>query len=175
MNSTHVITKDTPYYTNSPQQDSPPEGELTAGTQVRMVSEHGSYAQVEREEGTIVYVANLDLRTVTSTTFTVNKDVPILVEFTPQPGLKQTSRISPDNIAEKSMQAISNAMSAIYQMAQHTQGVIRALPVPERPSELEVEFNIKLTTEAGVLLAKAGAESTLHVKLIWKHDEPKQN
>ncbi len=39
------------------------------------------------------------------------------------------------------------------------------------PSEIEVEFNLKLTSEAGVVLAKAGLESMLNVKLKWARDE----
>jgi hypothetical protein len=104
------------------------------------------------------------------TTFTINEDVSIIVEFASVPGLKQTS-ILPEDVTQKSAEALASAMGAIYQMARRTQAVIRALPVSERPHEMEVDFNLKLTATGGVVLAKAGVESTLNVKLKWKRDE----
>lgn len=103
----------------------------------------------------------------------VNEDAQILVELAPQPGLKQVSLTSQD-IARVSAEALGNAMGAIQQMARRTQAAVQALPLPERPSEIEVSFHLKLTSEAGVVLAKAGAESILEVKLTWKGDDTRQ-
>lgn len=36
------------------------------------------------------------------------------------------------------------------------------------PKEAEVEFGIKIDAAAGAIFAKAGAEATFKVKLIWK-------
>jgi hypothetical protein len=38
----------------------------------------------------------------------------------------------------------------------------------KKPSELEIEFGIKVDAAAGAVFAKAGAEATFNVKLIWK-------
>jgi predicted RecB family nuclease len=107
-----------------------------------------------------------------STPFPVNEDVPILVEFEVVPGREQVSR-SVEDLAAKSAEALDNAMGAIYQMARRTYSVVRALPIAERPAEIEVDFNLKLTSEAGVVLAKAGLESSINVKLKWQRDEAK--
>ena len=36
------------------------------------------------------------------------------------------------------------------------------------PDEIELEFSVKLSTEAGVIITKAGAEATATIKLTWK-------
>ena len=105
-----------------------------------------------------------------STTFPINEDVPILVELEVQPGMEEVS-LTPDDLLRKSEVALNNAMGAICQMARRTYSVVRALPIAERPAEIEVDFNLKLTAEAGVVLTKAGLESTINVKLKWQRDE----
>jgi hypothetical protein len=79
--------------------------------------------------------------------------------------------LSPGDIVSKSTTALNNAMSAIYQMARRTAAVVREIPVPERPQGLELEFNLKLTTEAGVVIAKGSLESTINVKLTWERQD----
>jgi len=44
--------------------------------------------------------------------------------------------------------------------------------VQAKPSEVEVTVGVKVTAEAGVLFAKAGADAEMTVKLVWK-DSPK--
>ena len=55
-NFNHVITADTEYYTDGPQQARPPDGTLKAGTKVRVVEEAGSYCRVEGEDGVVGFV-----------------------------------------------------------------------------------------------------------------------
>ncbi len=76
-------------------------------------------------------------------TFIINEEVPILVEFTPQPGLKQTSLL-PEDVAKRSAEALNNAMGAIIQMTRRTWSAIKEVPVSERPTEIEVDFNPNL-------------------------------
>lgn len=40
--------------------------------------------------------------------------------------------------------------------------------IKTKPDEFEVTVGIKLTTEAGVIFAKAGADAEMAVKLVWK-------
>ena len=40
--------------------------------------------------------------------------------------------------------------------------------VKRKPSEVEVTVGVKLTTEAGIVFAKAGAEAEMTVKMVWK-------
>ncbi len=41
--------------------------------------------------------------------------------------------------------------------------------VDVKPSEVEVQVGVKLTTEANVIFAKAGADAEMTVKLVWKN------
>lgn len=104
-----------------------------------------------------------------STPFPINEDVPILVELEAQPGMEDVS-LTPDDLLRKSEEALANAMGAIAQMARRTYSMVRSVPIAERPAEIEVDFNLKLTAEAGVVLTKAGLESTINVKLKWQRD-----
>lgn len=42
------------------------------------------------------------------------------------------------------------------------------------PQELQVEMGLKLSAQSGVILAKAGGEAHLCVKMIWKNGQPAQ-
>lgn len=101
-------------------------------------------------------------------TFIIDEKTPILVEFTPGPGLHPTS-LSPADIVEKSAKALDSAMNTIHYMALQVSDTIDALA--KRPSQVEVAFGIKLNAESGALIAKAGVEGTLNVKLTWKRKE----
>ena len=89
----------------------------------------------------------------------------VLVEFavTEQPVLR--SLPSPEVLAEKSSEALDSAMRTIRGMAERVTTSIQELAA--RPSEVEVEFGLKLGTEGNAFLAKAGAEAQLTVKLKW--------
>ena len=59
-------------------------------------------------------------------------------------------------------------MAAIKSMARRVVAVSNSLDVHEKPSQIEVEFALKLPSEAGVYVAKAGTEASFNVKLIWE-------
>ena len=40
----------------------------------------------------------------------------------------------------------------------------------DSPGEIQVEFAIKLTTDARIIIAKAGAEANFRVNLKWTRD-----
>jgi len=40
------------------------------------------------------------------------------------------------------------------------------------PGEVQIEFGLKLSADAGAFFASAGAESTFKVKLTWKDPTP---
>jgi len=54
---THVVTLDAAYYLTGPQQASPPDGTLEAGTKINLVREAGSYCVVESECGIKAHIA----------------------------------------------------------------------------------------------------------------------
>jgi hypothetical protein len=100
-------------------------------------------------------------------TFAIDEDAPILVEFAPEPGLQQVS-FSPDDLVEKSAWALDSAMNTIHHMAQRVNAMIETLP--GRPNQVEVEFGLKLDAETGAVIAKAGVEAAVNVRLAWESD-----
>ena len=108
--------------------------------------------------------------------FTIDEDAPILIEVTPEPGMREVGFLEkpgPEQLkemAEKSTQAVNGAMNAIHNMAQRVIATMDTLS--NKPSQVEVEFGIKLDLESGALIAKAGGEANLKVKMTWKRDEP---
>jgi hypothetical protein len=98
-------------------------------------------------------------------TFTVDEDIPILVEFAPRPGLQQVS-LSPADLAAKSAQALDKATGTIAHMAKRMRDLHDKIPTEF--TQVELEFGIKLDAEAGALLSKVGAEASINVKLTWE-------
>ena len=101
-------------------------------------------------------------------TFTINEDTPILVEFAPRPGVRQVS-LSPDDLAEKSAQALDRAMGTIYQMAQRVSAL--RVTLPNEFTQVELEFGLKLEAEAGALISKVGGEASINVTLTWERSD----
>ncbi len=101
-------------------------------------------------------------------TFTINEDTPILVEFAPRPGVRQVS-LSPDDLAEKSAQALDRAMGTIRQMAQRVSAL--RVTLPDEFTQVELEFGLKLEAEAGALISKVGAEASINVTLTWERSD----
>jgi hypothetical protein len=62
VQATHVVTADTEYYRDGPQQARPADGVLPAGTLVRLVSDSGSYSLVETSDRMRAYVAGDSLQ-----------------------------------------------------------------------------------------------------------------
>ena len=94
--------------------------------------------------------------------FAIHEDTPILVDFQPSPGAYEVS-LSPQDIAQKSAEALDKAMDTIHHMARRVMAAVDTLP--KQPKKIEVEFGIVLNVEVGALISKAGAQSTINVKL----------
>jgi len=58
---THIITMDTKYYKDGPQQARPPDGTFKKGEKVTLIRSSGSYALVKSENGIEAYVATASL------------------------------------------------------------------------------------------------------------------
>jgi hypothetical protein len=56
-------------------------------------------------------------------------------------------------------------MSTIYSTATLVNKTIERLEV--KPSQVEVNFGIKLIAETGAIIAKAGGEANFNVKITW--------
>ena len=93
----------------------------------------------------------------------IDRNAPILIEI----GTKGVKDVA--NFQEKSVEAIDSAMSTIYSTATHINNTIEALKI--KPSQVEVNFGIKVTAESGAIIAKAGGEANFSVKLTWESRE----
>ena len=89
---------------------------------------------------------------------------PVLIEVWQGPGTMQVA-LNPAELAAKSAEALDHAMGTIRQMAQRVASTITTLP--ERPAHAEVEFGLKIDAQGQALVAKAGAEANIKVKLTW--------
>ncbi len=104
------------------------------------------------------------------------KDVTLLVDFGEDGGgLVSVSRGGgrmgevTGELVEKSREAIDKAMDTIQGMAAKT--IAAAKGISEPPDAIEVEFGIKLDAEAGAMVAKAGTEASITVKMVWRPKE----
>jgi hypothetical protein len=101
---------------------------------------------------------------------TEEQDV-ILVDLSAMSGIRGVARPSATDLAEKSAELIEKSMSTIRGMAKKVVETAESIKVSERPAKVEVEFGIKLDAEAGALLAKASAETTMNVTLTWERKD----
>jgi hypothetical protein len=81
------------------------------------------------------------------TAFSVEGDMPILVEFAPRPGVQQASladllKRNREELVEKSAQALDGAMDAIRHMARRISALRDDIPVEF--SQAAVQFGVKL-------------------------------
>jgi hypothetical protein len=94
----------------------------------------------------------------------IDCDAPILIEVSTKGAVRKVS-----NFQEKTVDAIDSAMSTIYSTATHINKTIEALEV--KPSNVEVNFGVKVTAESGAIIAKAGGEANFSIKITWKCQE----
>ncbi len=102
------------------------------------------------------------------TNATPKQDEPILFEFSIQPGEEEVSLPSVKDLPQKSAEALDKAMGTIKKMAQRTLDTIDTLT--NKPTEVEVEFGIKVDVAAGAIISKVGGEGNIKVKLKWTRD-----
>ena len=106
-------------------------------------------------------------------TFTIDEAEPILVELSPGMGYGgETTRgiekaaALPGDLVDRSEKALASAMNTIHNMARRVKASIDA--ISDRPDTVEVTFGLKLTAGAGALIASAGSEASINVRLSWK-------
>lgn len=80
-----------------------------------------------------------------------------------QAGVVRASR--PGEIVAEAQQTLESALDRVMPAAQAMIGRVRALSA--KPDEVQVAFGVKLSAEAGAILAKAGGEANLTVTLKW--------
>ena len=77
----------------------------------------------------------------------------------------------PGEVMEKAHQSFEAALDRIRPAASTIIKKLRGLHDP--PDEVEVEFGLKMSAEAGAVVAAAGAEANYKVTLTWKREQRK--
>lgn len=82
----------------------------------------------------------------------------------PDGGVVRAAR--PGEVVQRASQTFEAALSRIKPMAS---GIVSTLQdLAQRPDEIQVEFGVKLSANAGAVLAAAGVEGNYRVTVIWK-------
>ncbi len=76
---------------------------------------------------------------------------------------------NPNELVEKAKQTLETSLEKVRPAAAAI--ISRLRTISEPPDEIGVEFGIKLSADAGVILASAGAEANFTVTLTWKRKE----
>ncbi len=102
--------------------------------------------------------------------FPLEDGTSILVEVDqpePEGGLVKTAR--PGEVVARASQTLEQAMEKIKPAAAAVIKKLRGLSDP--PDEISVEFGIKLSAEAGAVVASAGVEANYTVTLKWEREK----
>ena len=79
-------------------------------------------------------------------------------------------RVSRPGFVETAKQKFGQALDMVRPVADTL--IARLRDLAQRPDEVQVEFGIKLSTEAGAIIAKTEAEGSFKVTLTWKTSPP---
>ncbi|OQR64990.1 hypothetical protein B6E66_06070 [Streptomyces maremycinicus] len=103
--------------------------------------------------------------------WTLDSGGEVIVEVPPDgPAISPVSRTG--GLVESAGTSLSAALGNVRQAASDMLGQFRAMDV--RPGTIEVEFGVKLTAEAGAIIARTSAEGHLNVRLTWENDGPQE-
>ena len=80
---------------------------------------------------------------------------------------------APAEVIAKSGESFQSALRNVNLAAQAVIDGLRSLPKP--PDELTVEFGVKLSAEAGAVIAKASTEANFSISLKWMKPSTKNN
>jgi len=62
----------------------------------------------------------------------------------------------------------SKAKTIIKDIAEDIGTELKNLPITARPKQVEMEFNMSLSAQAGIWILTGGEEHTFMIKLIWE-------
>ena len=98
-------------------------------------------------------------------TFTFDDTAPLLIEITPEPGVMEVA-LTQEQIAAKAEAAWQSVMNTVHTASKRFSSLFDNLP--DQFNQVELSFGIKISSEMGAIIAKAGLESTFNVKLVWQ-------
>lgn len=94
--------------------------------------------------------------------------VEVEVDETEEGGIVPAAR--PGEIAVKAAQSFEEALDRVRPAASAIIAKLHSLD--DRPDEIEVEFGLKLSAEAGAIVAAAGVEANYTIRLKWTSRHP---
>lgn len=103
-----------------------------------------------------------------------NEDVkigPLLAELGNVPGTIKMTLVSPKALEKKSVESINNAMLLIKELTGKVGDTVEETPIERRPSQVQLAFNLNLTTDGRAVISKSEKGANMKVTLTWKHDE----
>ncbi|MEI8131903.1 MAG: CU044_2847 family protein [Leptolinea sp.] len=77
-----------------------------------------------------------------------------------------------DEIVVKANQTFEHALETIQPVARTVVKKFRIMP--DTPDEVQVAFGVKLSAEAGALIASTGVEANFTITLKWRKDTKKK-
>jgi len=98
-------------------------------------------------------------------------DVTAWVEAVPVPGSQPTSA------AGRALTQVSGLLDKVESVIENvavstSRAIARSADRAADPSQVEVEFGLKVSAKGDVIVAGAAGEASLQVKLIYKNDRP---
>ncbi|MGW2559297.1 CU044_2847 family protein [Streptomyces sp. NPDC001514] len=97
--------------------------------------------------------------------------VRVEVEGQQETGIDRVGRGSASEVVRGSAQTLQEALAHIRPAVDAVADSVRGLA--SRPDSVSVEFGIKLSAEAGVVVAKAASEANFAVRLEWDARDPR--
>lgn len=98
---------------------------------------------------------------------------PLLAELGHIPGtgsIKMTL-VSANAVEERSINSIKNAMILIKEFSKMVGDSVEEISSESRPSQVQMGFNILLTTDGKAVITRSEKNANLKVTLTWKHEE----
>jgi len=78
--------------------------------------------------------------------------------------------VSPKAVGEKYIDSITSAMLPVKELSIKVGDTVEEIPVERRPSQVQLAFNLLLTTDGRAVITRSEKGTNLKVTLMWKHD-----
>ena len=96
----------------------------------------------------------------------------VLIEVDDESNSATARSLRSGELSEKIVSNFEGTLEAIKHAAVSVASNFRNLA--DAPAELEVQFGIKLSGQAGAFIASASTEAQFQVKIVWKWEQQKQ-
>ncbi|MEC3982645.1 CU044_2847 family protein [Amycolatopsis sp. H20-H5] len=100
------------------------------------------------------------------TKFALEDGGSVIIEVEAPAGMTRVSRR--DDLVDDTKASFERALTNVRDAASAALGQFQSMT--RKPDEVEIKFGVKLTAEAGAVIAKTGLEGQFEVKLKWKRD-----